>query len=230
MSSSLSRSRAWSHLRSPTNESRSRQSTPRSRSGWRRASRGGSRQCSAVLVARRLDRDHRARRRRNGRSSSGSGTGSTSRSSRSHSSGPSSTVLLVKEWFDRPRPDAGSAVDLPESYSFPSGHAAAGGASLGALAVLACGASADPIVRGYGSGRSRSSSGVAVGLSRIALNVHYVTDVLAGWCFGLAWLAACLLVRERFRDVRLRCPRGRARRQAARRAPAGDRGPARLGP
>ena len=44
-------------------------------------------------------------------------------------------VLLVKESFDRPRPDVGSAVPLPESSSFPSAHAAAGAASLGALVI-----------------------------------------------------------------------------------------------
>ena len=107
-------------------------------------------------------------------------------------------VALLKEWFDRPRPDMGSAVPLPESASFPSGHATAGVASLGALAVLA--------TERLQSRRARTwlwaavvVLGVAVGLSRIALNVHYVTDVLAGWCLGLAWLAACLLGREALR-------------------------------
>jgi undecaprenyl-diphosphatase len=105
-------------------------------------------------------------------------------------------VGFLKEWFDRPRPDVGSTVPLPSSAAFPSGHAAAGAASLGAIAVLAADRLPD--------GRARTwlwsavvVAGAAVGLSRIALNVHYVTDVLAGWCFGLAWLAACLLVRDR---------------------------------
>jgi len=110
-------------------------------------------------------------------------------------------VSVLKEWFDRPRPAVGSAVPLPESAAFPSGHAASGAASLGALAVLAA--------ERLSSRRARvwlwscvAAAGLAVGLSRIALNVHFVTDVLAGWCFGVAWLAACLLVRERLRAGR----------------------------
>jgi membrane-associated phospholipid phosphatase len=109
-------------------------------------------------------------------------------------------VSLAKEGFDRARPDLGSAVPLPESASFPSGHAAAGAASLGALAVL--GAERLP------SRRERTvlwavtaALGLAVGLSRIALGVHFVTDVVAGWCFGVAWLAACLLARDALRGV-----------------------------
>ncbi len=110
--------------------------------------------------------------------------------------GTSLATSLLKTSFDRDRPDLGSAVPLPASSSFPSGHAAEGVAGLGAIAVLAAERLPDR--------RERIwlwvvvvVAGLAVGLSRIALGVHYVTDVLAGWCFGLAWLAGCLLVRDR---------------------------------
>jgi undecaprenyl-diphosphatase len=114
-------------------------------------------------------------------------------------------VVQLKEVFERPRPTAGSVVPLPESFAFPSGHAGGGVAAFGAAAVL--------VSERLASSRARTAvwvtAGVlaaASGISRIALNVHYVSDVLAGWCFGLAWLAACLLGRDlvRRRASRLR--------------------------
>jgi undecaprenyl-diphosphatase len=107
-------------------------------------------------------------------------------------------VALLKLWFDRPRPDVDPAVPLPSSASFPSGHAAGGIACVGAVAVLA--AERLPSRRARtGLWVATVTLGVAVGLSRIALGVHYVSDVLAGWCLGLAWLAACLLARDAIR-------------------------------
>ena len=106
-------------------------------------------------------------------------------------------VSLLKAFFDRARPDLETVVTLPGSPAFPSGHAAAGAASFGALAILL----AERLPRGVRTEfwLGVALLGTAIGLSRIALGVHFVTDVVAGWSIGLAWLAACLLVRDRLR-------------------------------
>jgi undecaprenyl-diphosphatase len=111
--------------------------------------------------------------------------------------GSQAAVAILKAWSDRPRPDAGAAVPLPVSAAFPSGHAAAGAAAFGAAAVLATERIPDHRRR-VRIWSATVALGLAIGLSRVVLNVHYVTDVLAGWCLGLAWLAACLLVRDAF--------------------------------
>jgi membrane-associated phospholipid phosphatase len=130
---------------------------------------------------------------------------------------------LLKNVFDRPRPTQGSAVPLPASDAFPSGHASGAVVTCGVLAVLAAERWPE---------RSRQLWGGAVilmlgiGASRVVLNVHYVSDVVAGWCLGVAVLAAALLLREHRRYA------STDGRDAAepRRTARGDRDPARLGP
>jgi membrane-associated phospholipid phosphatase len=110
-------------------------------------------------------------------------------------------VALLKHSFDRPRPDVAPAVPLPSTASFPSGHATAGVAALGAVAVLAAERLPDARARRR-LWALTVVAGLAVGASRVLLGVHYLSDVLAGWCLGLAWLAACLLARDLLRRER----------------------------
>jgi membrane-associated phospholipid phosphatase len=100
---------------------------------------------------------------------------------------------ITKEGYDRPRPTAGSPIELPSSTSFPSGHAMTGIAVFGLLGLLVAGELASrrariaAIAAGFGLG-------VLIGASRVVLNVHFLTDVLAGAALGLAWLSLCLLM------------------------------------
>jgi undecaprenyl-diphosphatase len=44
---------------------------------------------------------------------------------------------------------------------------------------------------------------LAIGIGRVVLNVHYPTDVIAGWAFGYAYFVACLLIVPPVRPVTL---------------------------
>ena len=100
---------------------------------------------------------------------------------------------FLKEAFDRPRPTAGSAIPLPSSDAFPSGHAASAAATCGVVAVLAAERWPE---RRRAIWAVAAVLAFAIGASRLVLNVHFLTDVLGGWCFGTALLAAALLVRS----------------------------------
>lgn len=108
------------------------------------------------------------------------------------------TANLLKLAFDRPRPEYGSAVPLPPSPAFPSGHAAAATACVGALAVVLCARLAAPRARAL-VWAAAAVLGAGIAASRVVLGVHWVSDVVAGAALGLAWLSACLLVREALR-------------------------------
>ncbi|MEO5737737.1 MAG: phosphatase PAP2 family protein [Variovorax sp.] len=110
----------------------------------------------------------------------------------------SGTVLvsLFKAGFGRLRPDAAFAEMVAPGLSFPSGHA-----SISAIVFLTLGAL-------IASSRSLTTERLyilaaaglmtfLVGISRVALGVHWATDVLGGWALGAAWALAWLLAARR---------------------------------
>ena len=112
-------------------------------------------------------------------------------------------VLSAKASYERERPDVGSAIELPSSFSFPSGHATTGVAVFGLLGLYAA-----ALATTRGRRIAAVCAGFAVGglvaASRVVLNVHFLSDVVAGACLGLAWLSTCLLVDAWLRSRRTR--------------------------
>jgi len=83
-----------------------------------------------------------------------------------------------------PRPPRPDWLEIVQSWSFPSSHSAGTIMTCIALALL--------------FGRRRWGMAVAllmaglIGWTRVALAVHWPSDVLAGWGFGLLWLGLSL--------------------------------------
>ncbi|AYJ07107.1 phosphatase PAP2 family protein [Mycobacterium avium] len=96
----------------------------------------------------------------------------------------------AKALVDRPRPP--TALVGAASTSFPSGHALEATAGLLAMTLFAL-----PMLNRVLRGLLVAAVAVAlpaVGLSRVMLNVHYPSDVLAGWSLGYLYFLLCLLV------------------------------------
>lgn len=95
---------------------------------------------------------------------------------------------LTKALVDRARPVVDSpVVDTPSNASFPSGHSLTGLVTFGVLLLLVL-----PGVRRRARPWLIAATAlivVAIGFTRLALGVHFVSDVLAGWALGAGWLA-----------------------------------------
>ena len=102
-------------------------------------------------------------------------------------------VSLLKALFGRHRPDAAFADFLASGLSFPSGHA-----SMSAVVFLTFGALLasrnERLCEHLYIMCTAAGLTLLVGLSRIALGVHWATDVLGGWAFGAAWAITWLLI------------------------------------
>lgn len=98
----------------------------------------------------------------------------------------------LKLAFRRDRPFFTDPLATVSTYSFPSGHATVSVAVYGALCLV--------LLRRL-TGPARVVCLVAavllvslIGFSRLYLGVHFLSDVLAGFSVGLAWLALCVVV------------------------------------
>lgn len=113
----------------------------------------------------------------------------------------SSSLLLfgLKDYFARHRPEAPLFKALT-NYSFPSGHALSSFILCCVLILL---------VRksGWSKGWKISLSiilltiSILIGISRIVLRYHFASDVIAGYCAGLAWVILFQYLLKRFRKV-----------------------------
>ena len=103
--------------------------------------------------------------------------------------GSGAITATVKLLVGRNRPPLPFAVDTAErGLAFPSGHALSALALYGTLAYL--------LARPARTARRTATAAgllllvVAVGLSRIYLGYHWVSDVLGSWTLGVVWLSA----------------------------------------
>lgn len=99
---------------------------------------------------------------------------------------------VAKAFYTRPRPP-GALRRAITSWSFPSGHAAMATAVLVTLAYVLLRERLLP----RSAALAVAIAGPAVmGLSRVYLDVHWATDVVAGWCVGLGAAGLGVLLYE----------------------------------
>jgi len=92
----------------------------------------------------------------------------------------------LKTLFDRPRPQVVPHLTEVASASYPSGHALLSAVIYLTLGTLLARFTSRRGLRIYYVGLGFLLT-LLIGASRVYLGVHYPSDVLAGWCAGVAW-------------------------------------------
>lgn len=98
---------------------------------------------------------------------------------------------LLKRIFERVRPDHDHAFASASGFSFPSGHTSGAAVAYGMLAYVLL--RSVPRAWQLPALLGAVTLAFAVACSRVFLQVHYVSDVLAGFASGGAWLMVCIL-------------------------------------
>lgn len=100
--------------------------------------------------------------------------------------GAAVVALGIKHLFERPSPDG-----VPLSY--PSGHAFLSMVLVTLAVALPWGARGRALALALGL-----AALIVLGVAIVKLHWHYASDVVGGWCLGLAWALGVVLVLRRF--------------------------------
>ncbi|WP_425562589.1 phosphatase PAP2 family protein [Microlunatus ginsengisoli] len=101
------------------------------------------------------------------------------------------TVVLLEAAIARPRPPTALLVNGPTwDYAFPSGHTADGTVTW-VLATILLTVGLDRRIRGIAM-IGACLVCAAIGLSRVYLGYHWVTDVISGWLIAITVI--CLML------------------------------------
>lgn len=90
--------------------------------------------------------------------------------------------VILKNIIARPRPDTLRLI-TEAGYSFPSGHAMINMTLYASIALLTIKYVKDKTAKIFIIICSAIIT-VLIGISRVYLGVHYITDILGGWCIG----------------------------------------------
>jgi membrane-associated phospholipid phosphatase len=99
-----------------------------------------------------------------------------------------------KYWIARVRPELEPHLVLVKTSSFPSGHATS---SMIFYLTLALALTSERRWRGLAVAGAILLS-LLIGTSRVMLGVHWPSDVVGGWAFGMLWVLLTLRLAERF--------------------------------
>ena len=108
-----------------------------------------------------------------------------------------SITELQKYEFNRMRPAEDPHLVVVHSLSFPSGHSANAMMTYVALALFLAPPERQQIWLGVAV-----LIAVLVGLSRVVLGVHWPSDVIGGWSYGLVWALLLYAISQRFNPGR----------------------------
>lgn len=112
--------------------------------------------------------------------------------------------VTLKRLFARARPLHEGAPSLEHGFSFPSGHSSGSVVAYGMLAYVLIRLLPPAQAARWGLPLVLTATALAftIGCSRIFIQVHFATDVLAGFASGMSWLAVCIVSIEWMRHVR----------------------------